>query len=50
MSKNLKLVINNPQKIEEKQFFEKDELKNYFRLICKNGLRRILERLWFKYF
>ena len=28
MSSNLKLIINNPQnKIEQKQFFEKDELK-----------------------
>jgi hypothetical protein len=28
MPNNLKLVVNNPHKqIEEKQFFEKDELK-----------------------
>jgi len=39
MNRNLKLVINNPHKqIEERQFFEKNELKIYFRSICKNGL------------
>ena len=35
MNKNLKLVVNNNYKqIEDKQFFEKSELKNNFRLIC----------------
>ena len=38
MRSNLKLVVNNPHKqIEERQFFEKDELKSYFRSLCKNG-------------
>ena len=51
MNRNLKLVVNNPHKqIEERQFFEKNELKDNFRLVCKNGLRRILEGLWSKYF
>ena len=36
MRNNLKLVINNPQnKIEEKQFFEKDELKIILDLYAK---------------
>ena len=36
MNKNLKLVINNPHKqIEEKQFFEKDELKVILNLYAK---------------
>ena len=36
MNKNLKLVINNSQnKIEEKQFFEKDELKIILDLYAK---------------
>ena len=39
MNRNLKLVVNNPhKKIEEKQFFEKNELKVILDLICKNGL------------
>ena len=38
MNKNLKLVINNSHnQIEEKQFFEKNELKIILDLICKNG-------------
>ena len=36
MNKNLKLVINNPyNQIEEKQFFEKDELKIILDLYAK---------------
>ena len=36
MRSNLKLIINNPQnKIEQKQFFEKDELKIIFDLYAK---------------
>ena len=36
MRSNLKLVINNPQKqIEERQFFEKDELKIILDLYAK---------------
>ena len=36
MRSNLKLVISNPQnKIEEKQFFEKDELKIILNLYAK---------------
>ena len=36
MRSNLKLIINNPQnKIEEKQFFEKDELKTILDLYAK---------------
>ena len=36
MNKNLKLVINNPQhKIEERQFFEKNELKIILNLYAK---------------
>ena len=36
MRSNLKLVISNPQnKIEEKQFFEKDELKVILNLYAK---------------
>ena len=36
MRNNLKLIINNPQnKIEEKQFFEKDELKTILDLYAK---------------
>ena len=36
MRNNLRLVINNPQNIiEEKQFFEKDELKNILNLYAK---------------
>ena len=36
MNKNLKLIINNPHsKIEEKQFFEKDELKIILDLYAK---------------
>ena len=36
MRSNLKLVINNPQnKIEEKHFFEKDELKIILDLYAK---------------
>jgi len=36
MRSNLKLVINNPQnKIEQKQFFEKDELKTILDLYAK---------------
>ncbi len=36
MRGNLKLVINNPQnKIEQKQFFEKDELKIILDLYAK---------------
>ncbi len=36
MSNNLRLVINNPHnKIEEKQFFEKDELKIILDLYAK---------------
>ena len=36
MHSNLKLVINNPQnKIEQKQFFEKDELKIILDLYAK---------------
>ena len=36
MRNNLKLVINNPQKqIEERQFFEKDELKIILDLYAK---------------
>ena len=36
MHNNLKLVINNPQnKIEQKQFFEKDELKIILDLYAK---------------
>ena len=36
MRSNLKLIINNPQnKIEEKQFFEKDELKIILDLYAK---------------
>ena len=36
MRNNLKLVVNNPQKqIEERQFFEKDELKIILDLYAK---------------
>ena len=36
MRHNLKLIINNPKnKIEEKQFFEKDELKTILDLYAK---------------
>ena len=36
MSSNLKLIINNPKtKIEDKQFFEKDELKIILDLYAK---------------
>ena len=36
MRSNLKLIINNPQnKIEQKQFFEKDELKTILDLYAK---------------
>ena len=36
MNRNLKLVVNNPQnQIEEKQFFEKDELKIILDLYAK---------------
>ena len=36
MRSNLKLIINNPQnKIEQKQFFEKDELKIILHLYAK---------------
>ena len=36
MRSNLKLIINNPQnKIEQKQFFEKDELKIFLDLYAK---------------
>ena len=35
MRSNLKLVINNPNKIEEKHFFEKDELKTILDLYAK---------------
>ena len=36
MNRNLKLVINNPHKnIEEKQFFEKNELKVILDLYAK---------------
>ena len=36
MGNNLKLIINNPQnKIEQKQFFEKDELKIILDLYAK---------------
>ena len=36
MPSNLKLIVNNPQKkIEEKQFFEKDELKIILDLYAK---------------
>ncbi len=36
MRNNLKLVVNNPHnKIEEKQFFEKDELKIILDLYAK---------------
>ena len=36
MRSNLKLIINNPQnKIEQKQFFEKDELKIILDLYAK---------------
>ena len=36
MVSNLKLIINNPQnKIEQKQFFEKDELKIILDLYAK---------------
>jgi|TARA_B100000767_G_scaffold204837_1_gene191674 hypothetical protein len=36
MNKDLKLVINNPyKKIEERQFFEKDELKVILNLYAK---------------
>ena len=36
MHSNLKLIINNPQnKIEQKQFFEKDELKIILDLYAK---------------
>ena len=36
MRSNLKLVVNNPQKqIEERQFFEKDELKIILDLYAK---------------
>ena len=39
MNRNLKLVINNPHnQIEERQFFEKNELKVILDSICKNGL------------
>ena len=38
MRNNLKLIVNNPNKqIEEKQFFEKEELKIISRFVCKNG-------------
>ena len=42
MNSNLKLVINNPhQKIEEKYFFEKDELKIildlYAKMVCEGS-------------
>ena len=50
MNKNLKLVVNNPHnQIEERQFFEKNELKIILDSICKNGFCRIMERLWFKH-
>ncbi len=36
MRRNLKLIINNPQnKVEQKQFFEKDELKIILDLYAK---------------
>jgi len=36
MNRNLRLVINNPRKkIEEKQFFEKNELKVILDLYAK---------------
>ena len=36
MRSNLKLVVNNPQRqIEERQFFEKDELKIILDLYAK---------------
>jgi hypothetical protein len=36
MNRNLKLVVNNPQKqIEERQFFEKNELKVILNLYAK---------------
>ena len=39
MNNNLRLVINNDnnKKLEDKHFFEKDELKIILDLICKNG-------------
>ena len=39
MNNNLRLVVNNidGKKLEDSHFFEKDELKNYIRFICKNG-------------
>ena len=40
MPSNLKLVINNPHKqIEEKQFFEKEELKIILDLYAKWSLK-----------
>ena len=35
MNKNLRLVINNPKNIEEKYFFEKEELKIILNLYAK---------------
>ena len=46
MRSNLKLIINNPQnKIEQKQFFEKDELKIILDLYAK----RVSEGSWKDY-
>ena len=51
MNKNLKLVVNNiDKKLENKFFFEKDELKTILDLYAKMVSRRFLERLWFEYF
>ena len=45
MRSNLKLVINNPQKkIEQKQFFEKNELK----IILENKLKEKKTSDWVK--
>ncbi len=39
MNRNLKLIVDNSNsKEKEKYFFEKKELKNYLRSICKNGI------------
>ena len=51
MIKNLKLVVNNTnQKIEEKFFFEKNEIKIILNLYAKMVSAGSWKRLWFKYF
>ena len=50
MRNNLRLVVNNPHKqIEEKHFFEKEELQVILDLYAKMVSGGILEGLWFKH-